>query len=193
MRAGPLRFSRIRARLRRLRLSESGVAAVELALLAPVLVTFLLGVLDVGWRLVAEYKLTRAASALAELVARARELREADVEDAFRATVEVASPFTLETDGVAILSSVQDETGDAPVVLWQRRYPPQAGGTSRVGVANGPADLGDFDLEAGESMIVAEIVYTFEPLVGFLFPQPTELYYRWIAAPRFGALTEVLP
>lgn len=184
---------RLRTLLRRLHASDSGVAAVELALLAPVLIAFLLGVLDVGWRLVAEYKLTRAASSLAELVARARELREADVEDAFRATLEIASPFDLDANGLAVVSSVRDDTGTTPVVLWQRRNPPQAGGTSRVGLPDGPADLGDLDLEAGESVIVAEISYTFEPLVGFVFSRPTELYYRWIAAPRYGALTEVLP
>lgn len=177
----------------RLAAAEEGVAAVELALLAPVLIIFLLGVLDVGWRLVAEYRLTRAASAAADLTARAHELHVADVEDAFRAASEIASPFRLESSGHVVLSSVLEQDGNGAVILWQQRFPADSGGISRIGAVGERADLGDLRLQAGESVIVAEVFFTFEPLVGFLLSGPSELYFRWVAAPRFGTLSEVLP
>lgn len=185
--------SRSRPRPRWLASAEEGVAALEFALLAPVLIVVLLGVLDTGWRLLAEYRLTRATSALAELVARGRELHEADIADAFRAALEVASPFAPDGDGTLLVSGVLDATGHRPLVLWQRRFPPVSGHASRIGRPGGPADLGPVDLDRGDSVIVAETFATFEPLVGFVFREPQELYHRWIVAPRFGALTEVLP
>lgn len=184
---------RSRPRPRWLASAEEGVAAVEFALLAPVLIVVLLGVLDTGWRLLAEYRLTRATSALAELVARTRELHEADIADAFRAALEVAAPFGADGDAALVVSGVLDATGRRPLVLWQRRFPVGTGRASRVGAPGGPADLGTLDLGPGDSVIVAEVFATFEPLVGFVFREPEDLYHRWIVAPRFGALTEVLP
>ncbi|GBD42883.1 hypothetical protein HRbin40_00343 [bacterium HR40] len=173
--------------------SDRGVAAVEFALVAPVLVLLLLGVLDLGWRLFAEYRLGRAAAAAAELTARARELHEADLEEALRATAAIAAPFGPAADGAVIVSGVRNETGIRPVVLWQRVWPPAATVSSRVGPPGGAAELGALRLEVGESVIVAELFHRFEPLVGLLFRQPEQLYYRWIAAPRYGPLAAVLP
>lgn len=173
--------------------AEDGVTAVEFALFAPILILLLLGTLEISWRLFAEYRLTRAASAVAELVARTRDLHEADFTDAFRATEEITSPFALRRNGAVVVSSVLDPTGDRPMILWQRRYPTDTSRRSRIGTPTGPAHLPGLDLAAGDNVIVAELFFTFEPLIGLLWREPQELYYRWIVAPRFGALTEILP
>jgi Flp pilus assembly pilin Flp len=173
--------------------AEDGVTAVEFALLAPILIVLLLGMLEISWRLFAEYRLTRAASAVAELVARSRDLHEGDLTDAFRATEEISSPFSLRRGGAVVVSSVFDPTGNRPIIVWQRRYPAGTSRQSRIGPPGGAAMLQGLDLAAGDNVVVAELFFTFEPLIGLLWREPQELYYRWIAAPRFGALTEVLP
>lgn len=177
----------------RLLACEKAVAAVEFALLAPVLALLLLGVFDLAWRLFADYRLSRAAAAAAELTARARELHRADLDEVLRAASEIAAPFGPAAGGAVILSGVLEQGGNRPIVLWQRAWPATAAPASRIGAPGGRADLGTFRLNAGENVVVAEIVQRFEPLVGLVVRRPQDLYYRWVAAPRYGPLTAILP
>ncbi len=184
----PFRLLHLLARFHRCR---RAVVAVEMALVAPVLIALLLGTLDLGWRVLAAYKLERAVAALADLSARSRDLSADDLADIFAAVVPIAEPFALE-EGTVIVSGVRDDTGTRPVIVWQQRSGPEEGDASRIGSEGEVADLdGMLDLEAGESVIVAELVFRFEPLVGFLLRQPQELYFRWLARPRSGTVTEL--
>ena len=189
---GPLR--RLRRIAARLRVGERAVVAVEMAVAAPVLVVLLLGALDVGWRILAEYKLQRAAATLADLVARDRQVTESGINDAFTALQSISAPFDLENDGRAIVSSIRDEDGVSPEILWQRLSPQGLDVDSRIGGEGEIADLDDVvDLNAGEAVIVAEVFYRFDPIVGFFIQDQQLLYFRWVATPRFGSLDEVLP
>jgi len=173
---------------------ERAVIAVEMALAAPVLVVLLLGALDVGWRILAEYKLQRTAATLADLVARDRQVTESGISDAFAALAAISAPFDLENDGRAIVSSIHDDDGATPEILWQRSSPSGIDVDSRLGAEGEIADLDTVvDLEAGESIIVAEVFYRFDPLIGFFLEDDQLLYFRWVATPRFGSLDEVLP
>ncbi len=186
--SSPFRLLRLLAAFRRCR---RAVVAVEMALVAPVLIALLLGTLDLGWRVLAAYKLERAVAALADLSARSRELSAGDLADIFEAVMPIAEPFELE-EGTVIVSGIRDDTGNRPIIVWQRRSGPEEGDASRIGREGEVADLDEMlDLEAGESVIVAELVFRFEPLVGFLLRQPQELYFRWLARPRSGAVTEL--
>ncbi len=185
-------FLRPLRRLAALGACRRGVVAVEMALVAPVLIALLLGTLDLGWRILASYKLERAVAALADLSARSRDLSADDIGDIFEAVMPIAAPFEL-GGATVILSGVRDDTGNRPIVVWQQRNGPADGDESRIGGEGDVADLGDtLDLEAGESVIVAELFFDFQPLVGFLLRQPQELYFRWIARPRSGTVTELL-
>ncbi len=180
----------LRNRLRALHRCRRAMAAVEMALMAPVLIALLLGTLDLGWRILASYKLERAAATLADLSARSRDLSSADLEDIFEAVAPIARPFDMENDGTAILSGVRDDTGSQPTIVWQRSN--GSGFGSRIGSEGGIADLdGVLDLDPGESVIVAEVFFRFRPLVGFVLQGPQDLYFRWIVRPRSGAVTEL--
>ncbi len=185
-------LSRTWSRLQALYRCRRAMAAVEMALMAPVLIALLLGTLDLGWRILASYKLERAVAALADLSARSRSLSPTELDDIFEAVTPIARPFDMGTDGAAILSGVRDDTGNRPVILWQRRAGLGLDADSRIGIEGGIADLdGALDLDPGESVIVAELFFRFQPLVGFLLRQPQELYFRWIMRPRSGAVTEL--
>ncbi len=190
-----LRFplpSRAGHRLRSLWRCRRGMAAVEMALMAPVLIALLLGTLDLGWRILASYKLEHVVATLADLAARSRELSSDDLDDIFEAASPIAEPFAL-ADAMVVLSGVRDDTGSQPVVVWQEQRGSANGETSRIGQPGGSADLdGLLDLDASESVIVAELFFRFDPLVGFVFREPMDLYFVWVARPRSGAVTELL-
>lgn len=180
--------------LRRFRRCQRAVAAVEMALAAPVLIGLLLGTLDVGWLLLAEYKLQRASATLADLIARDRQINERAIADSFKALAAITTPFDLGAQGRALVSSIRDDSGRTPRILWQRQSQGGITVTSRIGSPGQIANLdGLIDLERGESVIVAEIFYRFDPLVGFVVAKPRTLYYAWVATPRYGSLETVLP
>ena len=163
-----------------------------MALMAPVLIVLLLGTIDVGWRILASYKLEHVVATLADLAARSRELSSDDLNDIFEAASPIAEPFAL-ADAMVVLSGVRDDTGSKPVVVWQEQRGSANGETSRIGQPGGSADLdGLLDLDASESVIVAELFFRFDPLVGFVFREPMDLYFVWVARPRSGAVTELL-
>ncbi len=177
-------------RLAALRRARRGAVAVEMAVTAPVLLVLLLGTLDVGWRLLAEYRLGRAAATLADLVARVQTLEESDVDNAFDALRSLTPPFDLARDGHAVVSGVRADGAGVPVVVWQREADFGLRLPSRVGREGQRADLGDTALEPGEAVIVAEVFLRFRPLVGFVQRGERLLHVRWIAAPRYGALDD---
>ncbi len=173
---------------------------MEMALVAAFLIALLLGTMDLGWRILASYKLERAVAAVADLSARARDLSSDDLTDIFEAVAPIADPFEL-AGATVILSGVRDDTGNRPIVVWQQRADGEDDDDghdddeddSRIGEPGGTADLEELlDLEAGESVIVAELFFRFEPLVGFVIREPMDLYFVWVARPRSGAVTELL-
>jgi hypothetical protein len=54
------------------------------------------------------------------------------------------------------------------------------------------ADLGaDFEVREGETAIIAEVFYDFEPFLSALIVEPQTLYRRAHHRPRLGTLDEV--
>jgi len=167
-----------------------GGAAVEMALVTPVLVALLFGTIDVGWRLLAEYRLAKAAATLAHLVARARELGPSDMANAFAALPALARPFDLRVDGAAIVSGIEADGGGSGSVVWQQRSP---WGIATPSVFGGPGAWvpGDvLQLQPGEAVVAAEVILRFRAPVGLVLPGEREIRRLWFAAPRYGALDD---
>lgn len=179
----------VRTGLRLVR-STCGAAAVEMALVAPVLLVLLFGTLDVGWRLLAEYRLSQTAASLADLVARARDLRPNDLENAFAALPSIAAPFDLRTDGTAIVSGIEADAAGRALVVWQRRSPWGLPLGSVLGApgASVPREL--VVLQPREAVVAGEVVLRFRPLVGLVLPGERTIRRVWFAAPRYGVLDD---
>ncbi len=186
-----LRTRKVRRRLRQFFVSESGVIAIEFALVVPVLLALFLGGIDTAWLVIAHYKLERAADSVADLTARAQQLRPSDVQDIFAAASMVAKPFDLDADGRVIASSVTNPTGTGAIVDWQQASAGGVSATSKIGPAGGTAQLGtDISVELGETMIVGEAYLDFQPIIGFLI-RPQELYVRLYERARYGVVERV--
>lgn len=181
---------RATGRLLRLRRDRRGTLPVELALVLPVMMLLLVGATDVTWLYIAEQKVTRAAGVLADLTARAAEIRRADVTDLFNAAREVAAPLDFAANGQAYVSSVDNSDGSGARVKWQLASGDGLAAASRVGSPGGRADLdGTITVEGREELIVAETFLEVEPLFGLLIRGPTRLYARALQRPRYGTVT----
>ena len=144
---------------RRFAAARRGTIPIEMALVAPVLMTMLLGVLDVGWYMVMQHKISRVAATVADLTSRGEDINEAQLADIFAAAGAVADPFDFDVEGRAIVSSLTNPGGDGAHVAWQRRSPTGLDVTSHVGAAGASPTLdAGFAVASDENIVIAEIL-----------------------------------
>jgi len=171
--------------LSRLARCRRGGVLVEFAMLAPILVLLLLGGAEAARFFLIQQKLQRTAMTLADLGSRAPELAPQDVTNILAAAVEVARPYPMAMRGRVVLSSLGENAGGAPTVLWQVADGPLTA-ISRIGTAGGAADFSPPELLANqETVIAAEVFFAFEPLFIDLFPART-IYHRAVFRPRLS-------
>jgi Flp pilus assembly protein TadG len=184
----------MRRLLTRLRRDVRGIAASEFALVLPILVMFSAGTIEYSRLILLTQKVQSGSFILADLTARDRTLSEGQLENIFMALPNIMQPFEFDGEGLAIVTSIgADPTTKTPVVNWQRSGSGTLEADSEVGGASGAATLpSDLKILPGETIISAEVYYTFEPLFGIgLAPRTIRrvAYYK----PRLGSLEALLP
>lgn len=157
----------MRAHLTRLLRDTRGVSAVEFAMILPIIVILAVGTIEFGRLLLLTQKLQNGSFILADLTARDRVASRADLENVFFALTNIIQPFEFATAGTAILTSVSAAVDDAPVVNWQLSGAGTLAAESRVGAEGEAAILPEaLEISAGETVIVAEVFYDFQPIFG---------------------------
>jgi hypothetical protein len=183
----------MRGLLTLLRRDTRGIAASEFALILPILVLFSAGPIEYSRLILLTQKLQSGSFILADLTARDRTLSEDQLENIFLAIDNIIQPFEFDAEGKAIVSSVGVDASDDLVVNWQRTGPGALAATSEIGSEGDEATLpADLDISAGETIIAAEVFYSFTPLFGVgLAPRVIHrvAYYK----PRLGSLETLLP
>ncbi len=182
-------------RLRKLRRDNRGVAAIEFALLLPMLLVLLIGCLEVTFKIWSTQKAEKLAVTLADVIAQSKAVTFADLEKLTDAVDKIMDPFPFGNNGKVIISSVyvaEDET--EPEVLWQCTNLPMGStysATSDVGVKGEEATLpADFETEMvpKDNVIVAEVFYTYHPIMPGLMFDEAPIYRRALFKPRLGNL-----
>jgi Flp pilus assembly protein TadG len=176
----------------RARLGVAGNVAVEFALTLPVLMLLMLGSAEMARFVILHQKIDRVAVTTSDLVARAETIKESELDDIFEAADYVAQPFDLGNLGVVIVSAITNEDGSGATVAWQRSGAGSGTHTSQIGAEGDPATLtADFDVRQGETAIIAEVFYDFEPFLSELIVEPQTLYRRAHHRPRLGTLESI--
>jgi Flp pilus assembly protein TadG len=169
----------------RLAADRSGMAAVEFALLLPVLLTLLIGSYETSGLLLAYLKLESAAETAADLVAQTdvnKVLSSTDMDDITNAVKKVMTP--LPTTGLQIAyASVTYNTGSA-VIDW--KYPP----TASITVASLPnginaTTLGTAANGSTDSFIVVQLTYPFTSPLSSYFNSDYTLSASAFNRPRY--------
>ena len=186
------RLARRRARPRQAGFlaDQRGGVLVELALALPVLTVIVMGCYDATRFVLINQKLDRAASTMADLVSRPASISTAEVNLLFSAADEVVFPFNLNSNGRVIVSSVSRAVGGQPVVDWQLFDDSSLSVTSTLGTAGGAATMpAGFTVREGESLIVSEVYYSFNPQFLDQFIAASTLAQRAYRRPRLGSLS----
>lgn len=173
-------------------LGVAGNVAVEFALCLPVLMLLMLGSAEMARFVILHQKVDRVAVTTSDLVSRAETIKESELDDIFAAAELVAQPFDLAALGIVIVSAITNVDGSGARVAWQRSGGGSATHNSQIGTQGGAAALSaDFEVRQGETAIIAEVFYDFEPFLSELIVDPQTLYRRAHHRPRLGTLTEI--
>jgi Flp pilus assembly protein TadG len=169
-----VRHAQLRRRFRR---DQRGVSAIEFAFIFPLMVTMYLGAVDISMVLTADRKVTSLASTAADLVAQAETLNAAQLGDIYSAASEILSP--LPTEGLTIVvTSIELDEDDDPSVDWSDAE----NGSPRTSVNDLTIPAGMID--AGGSVILAEITYQYDSILTAFIGQNFELSDRFFLRPR---------
>jgi len=157
------------------------MAAVEAALIFPILLTMLLGSFDAGYGILAAQKTVRASQVTADLIARNRQVTNADLEEAITGGMLSMTPYDVESYGVDITSIEFDEDSNV-VELWceTRNMERNTDVVDNVGALAAPR----------EGVIAVTVRYNYVPTFsGFVFD---EIQMQEVAYSR-GRLTSSVP
>lgn len=176
-------------RIRRFFRSESGIAAVEFALIAPVMMLLFLGGVEMARYILIHQKIDRAANTIADNIAQMEAVTTGDLNILFAAANDLVRPYDMQTNGEIIISSVTKTGTNNPLVVWQYRSNTVPSKTSHIGAVNGTATLPNgFTMQANDDLIVAEVFYDFTPMVGETVMEGGGIYKVAYFRPRLGAL-----
>lgn len=173
--------------LRRLRSDQRGLAAVEFALVAPIMVLLYCGLAEFTMAMMAERRAAHAASVVGDLVAQTSQITGSQVNDVFTVANAIMSPFATAPLKLRI-TSVTADVNAVPRVTWS-----QGSGlgalTAGVQVSNVPANL----LAAGDSVIMADVQYAFTSPIRITLPSAVNFSNTYFLRPRASTSVTLLP
>jgi Flp pilus assembly protein TadG len=154
----------LKRRLRRTPLRDDrGSVMLEFAFAMPLLLTILLGGIELGRYVLLHQKLDRTAMTISDLVSRVTQVTTSELDTIFLATDLVMAPFAMGDRGAVVVSSVKDDSG-TPTVVWQRAGAGTLTVTSEIGVQGGTATISDEEmLSTGEGIVVGESYFDYTP------------------------------
>lgn len=188
-----LRFRRFATRAAKLSRQDSGLAAVEFALILPILVVLWFGGVELTQGLSVDRRLNNLASAVGDLVARSKIVTTADVNLIFDIAPGAMYPYCKTESacnaaglGMRITAVNMNGAGNSSVA-WSvgQGVGDYADGADMNNVV--PATLRVPDTQ----IIVAEVYYTYTPAIGYVISGDVDLDDRMFFVPRLSAKVQL--
>lgn len=179
------------SKVRRFWAADAGAIAAEFGLVISILIVILMGCYEAARYILLNQKLDRTSSSVADLTAQASGMSVTIMNDIYQAALQQSLPFDLAGSGRVIVSSVyRPDTAD-PVVQWQCAGAGAfTSGTSSIGSEGGTATMpSDFTVGVGENVVVAEVLYDYEPFMFEFIFEPAVFRHSTFTRPRGTLLT----
>lgn len=160
--------------------TKDGLAAVEFAFIAPMMIAMFFGSVELCNALLCQQKVTNIASTAADLVAQDAQISNTQITDVFSALNSIIYPYPSASAEIIITSLVDNGHGGG-TVTWssaQNATAHSVGSTMSV-----PTGV----ITSGGSVIYAEITYTYTSSSTQLLHTPITMTDNFYARPRKGA------
>ncbi len=163
--------------------ARDGLAAVEFALIAPVMIVMFYGGVELTSAADCNARVSRVASTTADLVAQSTAVSSTDTSNIFNAAFAILYPYASASAKIVVSSLVDDGKGGA-TVAWSdatsNATPMTKGAT--VTVPTGLITSG-----SGGSVILSQITYTFVPSISYFTGGSLTFTQTFYAKPRRSA------
>lgn len=183
-----IRLSRIPLlrRLARFGRDRRGVAAIEFAILAPVLTFALLGGTELSRYTLMHQKMDRVSASVSNMVAQSSTMKLVDFDNMWGAAIAMAKPFDMGgTTSKVIISFIVAESDTTYRVQWQRAGAGTLAQSSQLGTEGGTAAMpAGVTMKQGDTIVAVEVYATYAP---FMFAEvigSTLVYHRSFDQPR---------
>lgn len=162
---------------------RAGVAAVEFALLMPVLATLFFGLFEGSQAIMAYMKLIAATQTIADLVTQQQSIGSTDIDNFYQAGKLVMTPLPGASLGIAVTSVTFDPNTGAATVAWQDTR--NASPMNNAATATLAAGYG----QKGESVVIVQGNYAYTSVLHFVMPNALTLTQIAFSRPRLvGAI-----
>ena len=179
----------------RFRKDKKGLAAVEFALILPLLITLFFGVVEVSMMMSARASVTSVASVTADLVAQKSTLTPSDITNVFTAASAILYPNSV-SDATIEIYSITDDNNATGKVAWSCKKvgtnaattgpsTPPAGSTGGDVIKAGNLDANGVPQYGGSgSVIIGKITYSYSSPTTKVVTGPTSMTNIFYARPR---------
>jgi Flp pilus assembly protein TadG len=166
--------------LRRCAANQDGAAAIEFALIFPVLFILHMGAAEALEAYQAQRNVAHIASAMADIVGQSRTVSSADLDDVLAASVTMIYPYPTANLQQRVSSLSANASGSVSTD-WsvKKSYT----GTDTPGVPSGY-------LGANESVIVTDVIYDYKPTFGMFMPKTLRFTRHAYVRPRLSQKVE---
>lgn len=156
---------------------NSGLSAIEFALILPIMITMYIGAVELSHALTVDRRVSSVASAVADLTAQTDTVDNNQVQDIFTASTSIMTPYSASPISIVLTSVVADEDNDT-TVEWSCA---QNGSQHAIG--------SEFTVPEGltqpfSSIIVAEVTYDYTPPLGHIITGGLTMSEKFYLRPR---------
>lgn len=182
--------------VQRLRRNQQGLAAVEFAMVVPIMFFLFVGAVEFSQALTVDRRVTQSASSTADLVARVDKFNNTgEIDNVLKIIEQLIAPYDLNPLTVAVISvQAKAKAGNPAVtemlVSWSRNNKGQVPYSEGSIYTHIPDGL----LAQGESVIVGEAKYAYSPLIfNYFISTSFDMEERFYLKPRQKACVSLAP
>ena len=163
--------------IRRFLANRSGIAALEFALILPLIVVLYLGTVEISDALTIKQKVTRITSSLSDLVTQSEAITDGDMGNILDAAQSIVTPYPASELRMKVTGVAIDDKGVGRVVWSDARNDTPHSKDSVLAI---PSKL----RLPNSFLVTAEIGYTFTPTIGYVLTGSLELTDQFFLRPR---------
>ena len=183
---------KIRDKIRQFQAANSGAAAVEFALILPIMLMVYIGTTEASALIMMDRKIQSVAGAVGDLVARSDgTISKTTLTDYFAAASGIMNPYDSDQVKQVVTEVYVDSSGNAKVI-WSRQYSGAGYAVGTDHAVNSAYPLPDafIAISKGKYVIAADAQYSYKPLYGIVFDKAVNLNRENYFIPRFeGSIT----
>ena len=164
-------MARLRRSLARCRGDDRGIAAVEFAMIAPLMIVMFLGMIDVSMGVGVDRKVTIVSQAMSDLASRYTTVTDNEMTNFFSIGDAMLAPYPTSDLSVTITQIYLDPNDSGKgKVQWSKGDASRTAGSS-VTVPDGLIGKSGTTVLANQYLILSEVSYLYKPIIGYVVPK----------------------